>query len=374
VKRTLTRVALVLGLTGLAVLAAGAWALRRLDAPELRQDLAARAGAALGTRVRVEALEIGPLSGLRMQGVGVSNPAPFKSDLLTAESVSLRHRVLPLLLGRVVVDRLELLRPVLALVADERGAFNYERLGARGSQASAPASALPLRVVLSSVAIDRGRLSLADATGTRLLGLDDLELRARVDAGPEGLRGEGRLSGALSGGGIGGTLQAQAVLSREAGAGAIPRGQGRADVRGCRVEGSALFAAIAAALALPELARPEMDECRVEFRLGAGRVVMPVVSLKGRPVQVTGTGSIVLASGALDFDMKLALQDALRQRLPAKEIRAAFKDRGDGYAELPFTLRGTTARPQTDLAARVARAAAGEAAKGKLRGILDKVF
>ena len=57
-----------------------------------------------------------------------------------------------------------------------------------------------------------------------------------------------------------------------------------------------------------------------------------------------------------------------------KELRAAFKDRGDGYAVLPFALRGTTARPETDIATRLARAAAGEAAKGKLRSILDKVF
>jgi hypothetical protein len=181
------------------------------------------------------------------------------------------------------------------------------------------------------------------------------------------------MRGALSGGGIGGTLVAQARLDRSAG-GRAASGQGRADIEACRVENSALFSLLAIALRLPELARPEMDECRVEFRLGGGRVVMPVVSLRGKPAQLTGTGSVVLASGALDYEMKLALQAALLDRLPAKELRAAFKDRGDGYGVLPFSLRGTTARPETDLGPRLARAAAGEAAKGKLKSILDKVF
>jgi len=374
VTRTSKRIALVLGLTGLAVVAAGSWALRRLDTPEARSELAARAGAALGTRVRVEDVEIRLLSGVRLEGVGVSNPAPFKGDLLTAESVSLRHRLLPLLSGRLVVDRLELRRPVLSLVADSRGVFNYERLGTRASAAGEAPTALPLRLVLSRFSIREGTLRVSDATGMPLLRVEGLELSASVEAGPEGVKSDGELHGALTGGGIAGALRAVAQLERESGARSAPRGQGRADVADCRVEKSALFSAIATALRLPELARPEMDECRVEFRLGGGRVVMPVVSLRGSPAQVTGTGSIALASGALDFDMTLAVRAALLERLPAKEVRAAFEDRGDGYGVLPFALRGTTARPETDLAARLARAAAGEAAKGKLRSILDKLF
>lgn len=370
--RDLKRVAGVLGLFAFAVVAVGTLALRRLDTPEFQKAVIQRAGVVLGTELRIQRLEIGLFSGVRLEGVGLANPPPFRGDLLTAESVALRHRLWPLLTGRVVVDRLELRRPVLSLVADARGAFNYERLGGRGAPASGSA-ALPLRVVLSHFGIDDGTLEVSDATGARLLRLERLDLRASVEAGPEGLHSDSRVRGALSAGGIGGNLAAQARLDRAAGARA-PSGQGRAEIEDCRVEKSALFSLLATALRLPELARSELDECRVEFRLGGGRVVMPVVSLKGKPAQVTGTGSVVLATGALDYEMTLALQAALLERLPAKELQTAFKDRGDGYGVLPFSLRGTTSRPETDLPARLARAAAGEAAKGKLKGILDKIF
>jgi hypothetical protein len=370
--RTLKRVALALGLLGLAVLAAGAWALRRLDTPEGRKSLAARAGAALGTQVRVSEVEIGLLTGVRLTGVGVANPPPQRGDLLTAEAVSLRHRLWPLLRGRVVVDRLDVRKPTLSLVADARGVFNYERLGGARGAAAVPA-ALPLRVVLSRIAIDDGVLSVSDATRTTLLRVEGLEVQAGVEAGPEGARSDSRLRGSASSSGLAGTLVAEAHVETHTGS-KPPTGQGRAHVEGCRAEKSALFSLLAAGLRLPELARPELDECRMEFRLGGGRVVTPLVSLKGTPAQLTGSGSVTLASGALDYKMELALHRSLIERVPAKELRAAFKDRGDGYGVVPFTLRGTTAQPQSDLTARLARAAVGEAAKGKLGKILDKVF
>ena len=371
-RRSWRRLALGLGLLALLGAALGAWVLRRLDTPELRRNLLARAGAALGTQVRVEEVEIGLLSGLRLAGVAVANPAPFRGELLRAESVVLRHRLWPLFTGRVVVDRLDLHRPTVSLLADSRGVFNYERLGGPRGGGGAPA-ALPLRVVLSRFGIDDGVLSVSDATRSTLLRLEALEVRARVEAGPEGAQGDSRLRGALSAGGLLGTLVGEARIQTYTGA-KPPTGEGRAHLEDCRVAKSALFSLLAAALRLPELARPEMDECRVEFRLGGGRVVMPVVSLKGQPAQVTGAGNLALASGALDYQLELALHGSLLERLPAKELRAAFKDRGDGYGVLPFALRGTTAQPQTDLGSRLARATAGEAAKGKIKDILGKIF
>lgn len=371
--RGLKRAVAVLGLFAVLAAVLASLALRRLDTPEFQKALVERAGAALGTQLRVARLELGLLSGVTLEGVGVANPPPLRGDLLTAESVALRHRLWPLLSGRLIVDRLELLRPRLSLVADSRGAFNYERLGARSAPSGATPVALPLRLLLSRFAIDDGTLRVSDATRAQLLQIEELRVRAAVEAGPEGLRSDGRLDGALQGGGLAGRLDAEARLERAAGARSAT-GQGRADIASCRVESSALFALLSAALGLPELAKPEMDECRVEFRLGGGRVVLPVVSLKGPAAQLTGTGSVVLATGGLDFEMNLALRASLLERVPAKELRAAFKDRGDGYGVLPFSLRGTTSRPETDLAARLARAAAGEAAKGKLKQILDKVF
>jgi len=351
----------------------GGLALRRLDTPEFKDSLTRRAGAALGTTVRVERLELGVLSGLRLEGAAIGNPAPLRGDLLTADAIVLKHRLWPLLAGRVVIDNLELRRPNLALVPDARGIFNYERLGGAARSKAAVPAALPLRVTLERFGIEDGTLTVSDATRTALLRLDRLAVNASVDAGPEGMRSDARLRGALSSSGFAGTLFAEARVERRGSAG-LPTGQGHADVRDCRVERSALFSLLATTLQLPELARPELDECRVEFRLGGGRVVTPVVALKGKPVQVTGTGSLALATGALDYEMELALRAELLGRLSVKELRAAFKDRGDGYGVLAFKLGGTTAKPATDIPARLAKAAADEAAKGKLKGILGKVF
>jgi hypothetical protein len=72
--------------------------------------------------------------------------------------------------------------------------------------------------------------------------------------------------------------------------------------------------------------------------------------------------------------MTLALATAVLERLPAKELRAAFRDRGDGFGTLDFRVTGTTASPQTDLVPRIAAAAAGQAAKNKVKKLLEKLF
>jgi hypothetical protein len=124
---------------------------------------------------------------------------------------------------------------------------------------------------------------------------------------------------------------------------------------------------VATVLRTPELARPDFDECRANFTLGGGRLVNPSLSMKGRSVQLTGRGVTSLRSLAIDYDMTLALGEALARRIPAQELREAFKDRGDGFVTIDFKVTGTTAAPQSDLAMRVGRAAAESGLKKLLR-------
>ena len=84
--------------------------------------------------------------------------------------------------------------------------------------------------------------------------------------------------------------------------------------------------------------------------------------MKGRALELVGHGSLLLDTGVLDYDMTLALAPALFARLTRPELRPAFRTRPDGFAEVDFRLTGTTLEPRTDLAARVAKAAAGHAA------------
>jgi hypothetical protein len=55
-----------------------------------------------------------------------------------------------------------------------------------------------------------------------------------------------------------------------------------------------------------------------------------------------------------------------------KELRAAFKDRGDGFSAIDFKVTGTSTAPQTDLASKIGKAAATEAVKGEVDKLLRK--
>ena len=107
----------------------GAYFVSRLDTPELKQSLLQQAKATLGTELRVKEMQISLLSGVTLKAIAVQNPAPFPGQLLTADAFVLRYRLLPLLTGRIEVERLALEKPALALALDTKGAVNYEKLG-----------------------------------------------------------------------------------------------------------------------------------------------------------------------------------------------------------------------------------------------------
>ena len=418
-------------------------ALRSLDTPEFRKALLERARLVVGTEVRAKEMEVSVLSGVRLSGVQVANPAPFKGDLLTADEFVFSYRLLPLLIGRLDVNRLSLKAPALGLAMDSSGSFNYERLvSSRTSTSGSRSASLPVRVSISRLAVENGRISLVDAARSNLLAIEGLGLESRLGVGPEGMAGKGEarigrfalasgvaatslrapleIAGGvvniapfradLAGGDVRGTITMRLTDARVAanlelsrvetkllaqqagtrtgilgrleakarveGSGGVEtlKGKGDASIQDCRVDQSKLFALLASALRLPELLNPNFSECRVEFTLGGGRVTTPVVRMTGPAVRLSGQGVLTLRSSALDYDMNLALASAVLDRLPAKELRAAFKDRGDGFGALEFRVTGTTANPQTDLVPRLAKAAAGEAAKSKVKKILEKIF
>ena len=222
-----------------------------------------------------------------------------------------------------------------------------------------------------NVAPLRADLAGGDVRGTMTMRLTD----ARVAADLQLSRVETKLLAQQAGTrtGILGRLEAKARVEGSGGVETL-KGKGDAAIHDCRVDQSKLFALLATALRLPELLNPNFSECRVEFSLGGGRVTTPVVRMTGSAVQLSGQGVLTLRSSALDYDMSLALASAVLDRLPAKELRAAFKDRGDGFGTLEFRVTGTTANPQTDLPMRLAKAAAGEAAKNKVKKILERIF
>jgi uncharacterized protein involved in outer membrane biogenesis len=170
---------------------------------------------------------------------------------------------------------------------------------------------------------------------------------------------------------VSGTLLAQASVE---GSGGLPtmKGKGRAEIADCKVSNMPVFGAVAAALRVPALSSPSFDQCLVEFTLGASRLQMTVISLKGKQMQLTGRGTTNLDTYSLDYDLNLALGTETLDKVPVRELKAAFKDRGDGFSAMDFKVTGTSTAPQTDLASRVGKAAATEAATAGLKKLFGK--
>lgn len=213
------------------------------------------------------------------------------------------------------------------------------------------------RIVLAPI---RARVGDGKATGdatVRLAGGFGYALNLTLD----GARVETMLAEAGGAPGLSGRLRGHARFEGSGGLATV-RGRGEAEVSDCRLSGSRAGSLLAAALGLPELERPRFDECRVSFTQAGPRVTTPTLVMKGRALELAGHGSLLLDTGVLDYDMTLALAPALFARLTRPELRPAFRTRPDGFAEVDFRLFGTTLEPRTDLAARVAKAAAGHAA------------
>jgi uncharacterized protein involved in outer membrane biogenesis len=440
---------ILLALVGVAVLVLGGlavWAGRiigSLNTPAFQKQVLDQVSAAVGSRVEVKKMEIKLLEGVTLEGVSLANPAPFTGSLANADGVVLRYNLAALLGGRVEVQRLSLRKPVLALVMDQKGSFNYEKLGGGSAKPAAgggTASAAPLQLVIEKLAVEDAAVTMVDDHKASFLKVEDADLDSAftVTAGVAEGKGNARIKtlaladmlfvrsvsaplsltkdavrlspirGKVAGGdvtgdlkldlkaakyamglevkgaqvetllkesrsaaGVTGSLQAKASFE---GTGGLPtmKGKGEAEVSSCKLAQSNVLGLLSSVLQLPELANPNFEQCRLEFTLGGNRLQTPVLSLKGAAVQLTGRGTVSLANYGLDYDMTLALSQSLMDKIRVKELRGAFKDRGDGFSTVDFKVTGTSDHPQTDLAARVGKAAATEALKDQASKLLGK--
>ena len=222
-------------------------------------------------------------------------------------------------------------------------------------------AAAPLRLtrVEMTLAPIRARVGGGKATGDAVVRLAG-GFRYALNLTLDGAHVETMLAEAGGTPGLSGRLRGRAQFEGTGGLATV-RGRGEAEVSDCRVSGSRTAGLLATVLGLPELARPQFDECRVSFTQSGARVTTPTLVMKGRALELVGHGSLLLDTGALDYDLTLALAPALFARLTRPELRPAFRTRPDGFAEVDFRLSGTTLEPRTDLAASVAKAAAGHA-------------
>jgi AsmA-like C-terminal region len=265
-----------------------------------------------------------------------------------------------------------------------RSSFDVEGGAARGSGRASVATMslgdlLFLRSVRSPVSLSKDAVTLApiraEVAGGSARGDVTVHTKggfryvARLDV--KDVKVETLLAEAKSAGGLAGSLAAKATFE---GSGGLPtmRGHGEGTVSGCRVRDSRTLALLASVLQVPELANPDFDDCRAEFTQSGYRVSTPVVLLSGKAVQLRGAGAVDLRTYGLDYQMNLALAPHLFAKVTRRELRPAFKPRADGFSTIDFHLYGTTAAPQTDLLARVAKGAAEDAVKKQLERLFRK--
>ena len=463
-KKILLVIASVVVVVILGALAYGAHLVKKLNSPEFQELVRAEVSRQMGAEVRLEEMDIALLSGLTLRGVAVANPAPFEGDLFTADSFELRYKLRPLFSGRVEVERLTLDKPILGLIVDDEGRFNYEALGGEkpavsgqeppsgveptaGPPVDAPTGAAgasaALDIVLSEVRVSDAQITMIAEDDASLMTFEDVDFGAalqvsggvtqgqakasigtvsmadmlfvrrieapltiskeQVQLSPiegqvaggkatgemtthlqNGFRYEGKLD--LTGVSVKTLLQEAQSNLRVAGTlrgilnfeGTGPmstlKANGQADVVDCQIEDSNLLALLSTALKVPELASPEFEDCRIEYSLANNVLSTPVVSLKSQAMEVTGRGTVNLVRSTINYDLNLALTEALLNKITVPQLRGAFEPRGDGFSEIAFRAYGTTDAPETDILARVGRAAAEDAVKDQANRLLKKFF
>jgi hypothetical protein len=268
-----------------------------------------------------------------------------------------------------------------------RSAFEIESGIARGSGKATIASVsfadlLFLRQVEAPLSMSKQSLKLAPIRGRVAGGTATGEVSVRLKGGfryvasleVKGASVKTLLAEAKSAAAVSGTLSAKGTFEGTGGL-ATMRGRGQGAVADCRLERGRTFALLASLLQVPELASPSFDECRAEFVQSGPRLSTPVLRLVAREMQLTGEGSVNLATDALDYRMSLALAPRLFAKVTRPELRPAFRQRADGFSTIDFHLYGTTLAPQTDLVSRIAKGAATEAAKDQLNRLFKrKIF
>jgi AsmA-like C-terminal region len=240
---------------GIAVLA-----FAEFSSPQLGRALLDRAATASGVRLEASEFRLSILRGLSLGHVRAAGRYPGGSYDLTLDRIVFHHRLLPLLAGRLTVDRIRLERPRAVLI-EAAGASAAAGAAAAGTAAVA----LPIALDVGEAVIDDGRVEMR-ARGRAPIVVTGLDLRLRDLALGAGSGGAlGRLSGR-------GDFRAKEIAlpvtrAREP-AGTFRLSAGHLDVEGLRFQ---------------------TDEGRFQTRLRADLTRLPfsyTLSVEGRPLDM----------------------------------------------------------------------------------------
>jgi len=188
------------GLLAAALIGAGvlAWLVLRLDVrAEVERAIEAGTG-----RDAVIAGDVGvsywPVLGLRAHDVTLANvPGGRAGAFIAADEIDIGVEIRPLFERRVVVQRLVLQRPQIALEVDQQGKPNWALQPRRAEGVPAPQPSEPAvdvaRTRLREVRISNGEVSFFDARTNAGWVVGDVDLRTAVDGLDQPVRVQGAL-------------------------------------------------------------------------------------------------------------------------------------------------------------------------------------
>jgi uncharacterized protein involved in outer membrane biogenesis len=160
-------------LGAVALVGAGLFVLAHyLDSDAFRRAAIGAAQEALGAPVRVGEMRVSIFSGAVFREVVVGNPPGLPGEILRAEALVVRPRLLPLLRRRLEIREIRLDAPTVTLARSDHGEWTYERLalrppappappGGAGGAETPPPPPPPLDVVVPRLALSRGTLVVA---------------------------------------------------------------------------------------------------------------------------------------------------------------------------------------------------------------------
>jgi AsmA-like C-terminal region/AsmA family len=197
----------VVVLGAVALLGAALFALTRyLDSEAFRRAAIGAAQGALGAPVAVGRMDVSLFSGATFRQVTVGNPPGVPGELLRAEALVVRPRLLPLLRRRLEIAEIRLDAPNVTLLRNEHGEWSFERLAMRpppvpvpgGTAAGAEAPMLPpvpasFDVLVPHLVLDRGTLAVLRERKGPLLGAEGVELSTSWSRVGGTLSGAGQL-------------------------------------------------------------------------------------------------------------------------------------------------------------------------------------
>lgn len=308
---TIRRVLLALGAVAVLAVAAAAAAALLIPSDRIAAAVAARMEDRLSQPVAIGAVELDlfprPAAALNNLRLGAED-----APVATVEALRVRPRLLPILLGRVVVDEVTVKRPRLALVIDSAGLPNLSFPEAEAAPSAEPGTGRDIEFAVRRLTVEDGVIGYLDERdGTAV----------RVDGYNQRLA----LAGALEGG----TLARIAL-------------QGRIAIDSVSAEAPAALAAPIHGL------RMAMDH-DAELDLGAGVLRVASVGFEVQELTLTGSGQVsgLAEPVAPRLDLQFATQPfdpiALLRSIPA--AANVFPDDGSlpaisGVTTLAAAVRG----------------------------------